>query len=64
MLGGGQVFEQVGALRKGFFLELQKTVDERFHDRFLMGEQGVARTGNAGRYQLRKGAAAGTCRRG
>jgi hypothetical protein len=37
MLSGGQVFEQVGALWKGFFLELQKTVDERFHDRFLMG---------------------------
>jgi len=49
MLGGGHVLEQVGALRKGFFLELQETVDERFHDRVLMGEQVSARTGRAGR---------------
>jgi hypothetical protein len=36
MLGGGQVFEQVGALRKSFVLELQKTFDERFHGDFLL----------------------------
>jgi hypothetical protein len=31
MLRGGQVFEQVGALRKHFLLKLQKTFDERLH---------------------------------
>jgi hypothetical protein len=31
------VFEQVGALRKGVFLKLQKTFDERFHGDVLMG---------------------------
>jgi hypothetical protein len=33
-LRGGQVFEQVGPLWEGFCLELQKTVDERFHGEF------------------------------
>jgi hypothetical protein len=40
MLGGGQVFEQVGALWKSFVLELQKTVDERFHAGVLMRDVG------------------------
>ncbi|MNF91789.1 hypothetical protein D3C84_744040 [compost metagenome] len=34
VLRGGQVFEQVGPLWEGFRLELQKTVDERFHGEF------------------------------
>jgi hypothetical protein len=36
MLGGRQVFEQFGALRKGFVLELQETVDQGFHGCVLL----------------------------
>jgi hypothetical protein len=35
MLCGGQVFEQVSALRECFFLEFQETFDERFHAVYL-----------------------------